>query len=329
MKRNLKLTCLSLAIISPLASATVAPDNNNRSAVLPFFSEQLVAQGYDLPEPFGVNINYNNMRQNVNVDSVNLTGFSSPLTAFLPSAISPESLLPVTTGHTRMRSTSTTVKLDAFLLPFLNVYALAGKTHGHSTSQISIDTQNLTGILAKIPPSPVNPLSAAPGLAGAVAGISKVSSFTLNFKGTTYGAGIVLSAGYKNLFGVLDTNFTQTTFDVLDGHINAFTLSPRAGYSFTMPAIKGNTPGKLNVWAGTMYQNTQQTYRGKLSDLGLPASLAGLTGNNARFEVKQHLSSPWNLLLGVEYAITRNVNITTEVGFARRNSVLVSGEYRF
>lgn len=57
-------------------------------------------------------------------------------------------------------------------------------------------------------------------------------------------------------------------------------------------------------------------------------ALADQNGNG-RFEVKQHLHSPWNLLVGANYEITRNVNITTEVGFAERNSVLVSAEYRF
>lgn len=83
-----------------------------------------------------------------------------------------------------------------------------------------------------------------------------------------------------------------------------------------------------------MYQNVLQTFSGKLSDLNIPASLGRLMtlanqNGDGRFEVKQHLHSPWNLLEGANYATTRNVNITTEVGFAKRNSVLVSTEYRF
>ncbi|MDI5829439.1 hypothetical protein MJN51_32065, partial [Salmonella enterica subsp. enterica serovar Kentucky] len=41
----------------------------------------------------------------------------------------------------------------------------------------------------------------------------------------------------------------QTQFDILDGSIDAFTVSPRVGYRFTTPGIdKMHLPsGKLNV----------------------------------------------------------------------------------
>ena len=51
--------------------------------------------------------------------------------------------------------------------------------------------------------------------------------------------------------------------------------------------------------------------------------------NNGRFDVKQHLQSPWNVLVGAQYEITRNFNVTTEIGFAERNSFFMAGEYRF
>ncbi|TGD85738.1 hypothetical protein C9F07_12490, partial [Salmonella enterica subsp. enterica serovar Poona] len=51
--------------------------------------------------------------------------------------------------------------------------------------------------------------------------------------------------------------------------------------------------------------------------------------NTCRFDVKQHIQSPWNMLLGAQYEITRHFNVTTEFGFAERNSFFVAGEYRF
>ncbi|RXY51923.1 hypothetical protein DD582_32690, partial [Klebsiella pneumoniae] len=51
--------------------------------------------------------------------------------------------------------------------------------------------------------------------------------------------------------------------------------------------------------------------------------------NNGRIDVKQHLQSPWNVLEGAQYELTQNYNITTEFGFAERNSVFIAGEYPF
>ena len=36
-----------------------------------------------------------------------------------------------------------------------------------------------------------------------------------------------------------------------------------------------------------------------------------------------------NVLVGAQYELTQNFNITTEFGFAERNSFFIAGEYRF
>lgn len=282
--------------------------------------------GYELPEPFGININYMNMRQDINVDSIRFSGLG------WDSYNLPSDLFDIKVGKTREKSKTRTVKLDAWVLPFMNVYALVGKTRGSSVSHVSVDS---------------NPDSIPSGdfmgkiIAGAVhnmyeSGQLKDLNFTLKFKGTTYGVGTVLTSGYDNWFGLVDLNYTQTHFDVLDGSIDALTVSPRIGYRFTTPGASRLhlAPGHLNLWVGTMYQDIQQTFKGDLNDLTMPAELSGLMNiangeNKGRFNVKQHLQSQWNMLVGAQYEITRHFNVTTEVGFAKRNSVFVSGEFRF
>ena len=84
-----------------------------------------------------------------------------------------------------------------------------------------------------------------------------------------------------------------------------------------------------------MYQDVQQEFKGSLNDLTMPSTalqdmvnLANKEGKG-RFDVKQHLQSPWNMLVGAQYELTPNFNVTTEIGFAERNSFFVAGEYRF
>ncbi|NLS54532.1 hypothetical protein [Hafnia alvei] len=267
------------------------------SSFLPFWGDEARALGYELPETFGVGVNYMNMRQNIEVDSIKLTGLPLNL----------DKLLSIGVGHTREKSKTESVKLDAWVLPFLNVYGLVGHTKG--TSSTKITSVKLGSFPIKVPSG---------------------TSFDLDFKGTTYGGGATLVGGYENWFSAIDANYTETRFDILDGNISAFTLTPRVGYRFTTPGLDALhlAPGKLNVWVGSMYQDVQQEFKGKLSDLNLPSGLAGLA-QNGRFDVKQHLQSPWNVLVGAQYEITRNFNVLTEIGFAERNSFFVSGEYRF
>ncbi|ECC1508109.1 hypothetical protein DK762_22335 [Salmonella enterica subsp. houtenae] len=280
------------------------------SSILPFYGDEARARGYDLPELFGVNINYMNIRQNISVDSIAFSGLAL-------GSIPLDNLFKINVGNTRERSKTETVRLDAWVLPFMNVYGLVGHTEGHSVSDI--------GVGIKMGKNEIRPDNL------------QNLKFQLDFKGTTYGAGTTFVGGIGNWFALLDANYTQTRFDILDGSINAFTLTPRVGYRFTTPGVDAlHLPaGKLNVWVGSMYQDVQQEFRGSLNDLSMPSEelqkmvdIANRSGNG-RFDVKQHLKSPWNVLVGAQYEITRNFNVTTEFGFAERNSFFVAGEYRF
>lgn len=293
----------------PLPAKNITAPEESHS-VLPFLGDEARKRGYELPEPFGVNINYMNMRQNINVDSINFNGLSL-------GGHSLDNAFNINVGNTRERSKTETLKLDAWLLPFMNVYGLIGYTDGHSVSQIGV---GIKGPRKYRYPANLQNLA-----------------FQLDFKGTTYGVGITLVGGVGNWFTAVDANYTQTQFDILDGSIDAFTLSPRVGYRFTTPGVQAlHLPsGKLNLWVGSMYQNVQQEFRGNLNDLTMPSTalqqmvnLANKEGKG-RFDVKQHLQSPWNVLVGTQYELTRNFNITTEIGFAERNSFFVAGEYRF
>ncbi|WP_370560468.1 hypothetical protein [Edwardsiella tarda] len=274
-------------------------------SLLPIWGDEARARGYDLPEPFGINVNYMNMRQNIVVDSISFSGlsiFGTPL---------PADMFNIKVGHTRQQSKTETIKLDAWLFPFMNIYGVVGHTRGSSLSKIDVLLRDGQTLYSNI-------------------------DFKLNFKGTTYGAGTVFAGGYGNWFGLVDMNYTQTRFDILDGSIDAFTLSPRVGYRFTTPGIDtiGLPNGKLSLWVGSMYQDVQQEFKGNINDLSMPAELVGLiqmanTKGQGRFDVRQHLSSPWNVLIGAQYEITRNFNLTSEVGFAKRNSFFIAGEYRF
>lgn len=281
----------------------VADNKNASSSLLPFFSE--LAEGYDLPAPYGVGMSYMAIQQGVQVDSIRFSGMKL-------GSLPVDRLVNIRAGRTRQKSHTETLRLDVWVLPFMNVYGVAGRTKGLSVSDVGIRTPVFTG--------------------GA---FPQNLHFRLDYKGMTLGGGTTLVAGINNWFTSLDMNYTQTRFDVLEGHINAMTLTPRVGYRFSLPEMTYIPAGSLSVWVGSMYQNVQQDYRGKLSRLSLPSPgllqwLKRVDKNgDARFEVRQHLNHPWNVMTGMRYDVTRHVSLTAEVGFEVRKSIFVSGEYRF
>ena len=310
------------AVLTLLLAAwgTSAAEPDESDSYFPIWGEEARARGYSIPLPYGVNLSYMNIRQDIMVDSITFSGLK------LGNHPIPSDMFAIDAGHTREKSKTENLRLEMWVFPFLNVYGLVGHTRGSSVSQVSVDSD----------PSQFRGLDRV--IAGAVhqlyqSGKLQKIDFTLDFKGTTWGTGFTLAGGYGNWFGLVDTNYTRTDFDILDGSISAVTVSPRVGYRFSFQGIDG--PSHLSLWVGSMYQDVQQEFKGSLNDLSMPSPLLQNMVNlanqdhNGRFEVKQHLQSPWNVLVGAQYELTQNFNITTEFGFAERNSFFISGEYRF
>jgi hypothetical protein len=301
-------------------STGIAEEPAASDSMFPIWGDEARARGYSIPLPFGVNVSYMNMRQNIDVESIALTGLK------IGNMPIPDDMFNIGVGNTRQRSETENLRLDMWVFPFLNVYGIIGHTKGSSLSKISVDADPSNYAPGTIfHPNPDRIIAQAIH-AGYESGALQDLDFKLNFEGTTYGAGVTLAGGYGNWFTILDTNYTQTSFDILDGKISALVVSPRVGYRFELPGIAG--PSHLSLWVGSMYQDVQQEFKGNLSDLNLPSALDSVV-EDGRFDVKQHLTSPWNMLVGAQYEITQNFNVLTEFGFNDRNSFFISGEYRF
>ncbi|MEQ5391862.1 hypothetical protein ABN236_07235 [Proteus sp. fly-1013] len=278
----------------------------SQSRVLPIWGDEARARGYDIAEPFGASYNYMNLRQDVIVDKI---GFSSST----PIGQALLGLVDIDVGHTRSNNESHMLKLDTWVFPFMNVYGIYGKTKGTSVAQL-----NSVYFADATEPSVEN------------------VPFKLNYDGKSYGAGFTLAGGYNQFFGTFDLNYTKTNLDILDGDIKALVITPRVGYEFIFsPLISGQGNTKLQVWTGAMYQDITQRFRGDVSRLDLPDGLDDLMGlgssfmGNIKFDVEQHLAHKWNNTIGARLELTRNFNVTTELGFNNRNSFFVSGEFRF
>ncbi|HCA5409461.1 hypothetical protein [Klebsiella variicola] len=309
-------TVLTLLLAACGASAA---EQSESDSYFPIWGDEARARGYSIPLPYGVNLSYMNIRQDIMVDSITFSGLK------LGNHPIPSDMFAIDAGHTREKSKTENLRLDMWVFPFLNVYGLVGHTRGSSVSQVSVDSD----------PSQFRGLDRV--ISGAVhqlyqSGKLQNIDFTLDFKGTTWGTGFTLAGGYGNWFGLVDTNYTRTDFDILDGSISAVTVSPRVGYRFSFQGIDG--PSHLSLWVGSMYQDVQQEFKGDLADLHMPPELQPLIAavnkdGEGKFDVKQKLTSPWNMLIGAQYEVTKNFNVLTEFGFNERNSFFVSGEYRF
>ena len=150
---------------------------------LPIFGKEAREKGYELPKSYGVNVNYMNIHQNINVKSIQFDGLTIP---FINRPLKPD-LFKIDVLSTRQRSHTETLRLDAWVFPFMNVYGVVGHTKGRSISKINVGSTNPF----------VNKLIKSMGDMDGI-------DFVLKFKGTTYGLGTTFAGGVGNWFGLLD-----------------------------------------------------------------------------------------------------------------------------
>ncbi|MFS1422258.1 virulence protein [Shewanella sp. 10N.286.48.B5] len=252
--------------------------------VFPIWAQDAIDLGYELPKPYGIGVTYMNMDQPLVVENVSFSGLGLL-----------DEIVSIKGSEAIQESETITFRADMWVLPFLNLYGIIGKTSGSSIANVTVNLD--------LPP-PFKPVETAP------------FDFALNFEGLTYGAGGTIVGGIGNWFALLDVNYTNTDLDILEGEISSIVVSPRVGYRFD---IRGHD---TQIWIGGMYQNVEQTFSGFLQDIGVPIP-------GAKFEVNQHLADKWNGLIGGQIELGKGFDLLLEGGIGTRTSFMAGIGYRF
>ena len=137
-------TVLTLLLTSGTAwgASTTDSSGSSNDSYFPIWGDEARARGYSIPLPFGVNLSYMNIRQDILVDSISFSGLK------LGNHPIPSDMFAIDAGHTRQKSKTENLRLDMWVFPFLNIYGIAGHTSGSSLSKVSVDADpsKYTGI---------------------------------------------------------------------------------------------------------------------------------------------------------------------------------------
>jgi hypothetical protein len=243
---------------------------------LPFLAQKVIDLGYDLPLPYGIGLTYAKVDQDQLIDNlrVGINGREKEPFEF------------VTFTNASSVSDSGQLKLDAWLFPFMNVYALFGKVDGTAPVDIDLDGNGMLDHLditcGGLPPNP-NPLCP----------LLQDKTFTLptinaDFSGETYGIGTVLAGGWNNWFVTIPFNFTYVDMDGKETEGLAYTVTPRFGRVLNL-----DSKGNLALFAGGNYLKTELTVEGQVST---PDGLIVID-----YTIDQSNEDRWNLLLGYNW----------------------------
>ena len=250
-----------------------------------------LAAGHELPLPLGISANVFFMEQDMEAQSIAVDIPPLPLPTG-PLQLPP--CLPAESAKLESRVTTTTAKIDAWVLPFLTVYGVAGYVDGETTAS-GFSVGGLPPELASLLPN----------------------SFAIAYSGSTYGVGGTLAAGYNQFFASLDANYTESDLDIGDSTIEAFVISPRVGITGDLGGLNGA------LYVGAMYQDVdeQQNGRVKFPIMGTSVPVG--------YDVISAAKEEWNYLVGANLKASESWNYGIEVGFSDRTHVMATLNYRF
>lgn len=280
-------------------------DDERWSDFLPLLKQEAEANlppGVNLPLPFGVNLSLTNIGRNTKVSEIQ-------------AGVSPQ-LQDVDFANVAADTdvSSLMLRLDAWVLPFLNVYGLLGYTDTQTNVSVDVD-------LDKVLPDELVIKPTLPGRPPRIIPVPELGIYHVDFdtsgQSPTYGFGANWSAGSEDFFLSSDVNWTWTKLGgVLDQTISGTVASMRAGYN----THYHKSPA--NLWLSATYWDTKRRMDGSV-----PLNAA----EELHFSIVQEPENPWTFGLGGQATFHRHwmAVFQLQTDFDGMNGATFSLGYRF
>lgn len=204
-----------LALILALTPIAASADS-----ALPFMRD--LAGDHELPRPYGVGVDFFTLDQTYDIDRLSFT---------LPGvSLSDPSVIDVDN-----QIWESDIKFDAWLLPFLNVFAILGHIEGDTTVDLS-----------------AVPLPQVPG--------GNLGKLGIEYDGRVYGAGATAVVGGEHWFASLTGTYSRSNLDGdFDSKVRSLTWQPRVGY----------LTGPWAFFVGGYYIDAEEDHQGAIALPGL------------------------------------------------------------
>ena len=221
-------------LVMAVASATLATAVWAGEGERMFPLRRHMAGDRELPNPMGVGVTLYYQQQKYDLKNLVVT-IPMPLgdiNAFQVAGVNPADLknLPIDNWIYEVN-----LKMDLWVLPFLNVFGLLGYIEGETEVRFPISVYQQVGF----------------------------NQLVIDYDGPVYGAGATLVGGYKSAFASVTAVYTYANPSAMDSTVKSLVLMPRVGLN-----LAGIISGvDLTTWLGAMYQEVDERDQG---DLAIP-----------------------------------------------------------
>jgi len=268
---------------------------------LPFFAQQVVDLGFELPNPYGVAIIPARIRQDLILENLAI-GVNGP----------PDREIDfVDFGTPSVENAVLQLKMDAWVLPFLNVYATVGTFDGDANIPLKFEGSDLFPTICEVTPN-------APVCVRTYSAIAYPK-----YEGTNVALGMNVAMGWDRFFVTLPITYAWTDVDIINETVTALNITPRIGMTGDM-----GERGTVAVFLGATYLRAEVDITGEI-DLETPGGPVGDTTTLA-FRISQRNKDRWNALLGFNWEMNKTWSVMAEAGFGGSRENFIAGvTYRF
>ena len=268
-------TDLPLNTVSTAVAAHQPSSHDRWPYFLPIWGIDAEKRGHKLPYSIGVTPGFYSGKRHIKVTDAQVYIAGRTISA-----------AGLTKIKVRSRELNWSVRLDAWVFPFLSLYALCGYTRQYTDASIG-----------------VNPIDRIRSRRGAK---SKYFRLSVDLTGITYGGGITLVGGYKKFFAAFDSNYTVSALrgDLIFGNtlspdVKALLCSLRLGWREKVGR------SYLNLWIGETYWDTTNKITGNPD---IP--VVGKVG----FSLTESTKRPWSTHIGTHFEITQKFQFMVDMG---------------
>lgn len=263
---------------------------------LPFLAQDVIDLGFDLPLPFGIAIIPGWVQQDLILDQLAIAVNDGPKT----------DIDFVDFGTPQVQNTTMQLKLDAWVFPFMNVYATVGVLDGKGAIPIKIEGQDLFPAVCNV----------SPNLPICVRTFSEVAN--IDYTGENVAVGVNLAMGWKEYFVTLPITYAWTDVNIIDTTVTALHISPRFGMTSTTA-----NGGLLSAFVGATYLDAEVDLAGTVA-FDTPGGPGGDI-TTVDFEINQRNKDKWNYVLGFNWDISKKWSVMLESGFGGSRQNFISG----
>ena len=257
--------------------------------------QDVLDKGFDLPFPYGVSVLYYTQKQKLDLNNLQV-GVNGSAKENLDNN--------VVLDQTYATNDTVQLKVDAWVFPFLNVYAVAGGITGKAETDLTLNFGTDPGQICA-PGQGLKRKALCDVFNNQTVGIKNIE-----YSGYSVGVGMTLAAGWEQWFMAVPMTYNWSNIDIMSTTVGTINISPRTGYSFRLGEY-----GNLYPFVGATYLDVDMTVEGSVA----------VGSNTLDYSLHQENSDKWNALAGFNLDFSKYWAWNTEVGFGGSRTNVITG----